>query len=77
MSLPYNFMDFNFYDQFKDYSNIELLKMIKQLGAYQATTIEAATQILKDRQILASETEMVDLYFQNIEVHERTRLALK
>jgi hypothetical protein len=66
-------MNFDFYEKYKEYSNIELLKIIRQHGAYQAEAIDAASQILSSRQIESKDRETVDHYFQNIELKEKAR----
>jgi hypothetical protein len=53
-------MDFNFYNQYKDYSNFELLKILQQQDHYQPAAVEAATLILKEREV--SEEEKVEAH---------------
>src|SRR6266487_3556660 len=66
-------MNFNFYDQYKNYSNIDLLKIVKQPDNYQAAAVEAATQILNERQVSETELQQVDKYFQDIDAKEQLK----
>jgi hypothetical protein len=56
-------MDFNFYDQFKDHSTIELLKIVRNPSGYQPEAIEAVTKVLSERNITGADMEEVDAYF--------------
>lgn len=60
-------MNFNFYDKYKDYSNIELLKIIRNPTDYQAAAVEVATNLLTERQVLQEDVERTDKYFQELE----------
>lgn len=60
-------MNFDFHQQYKDYSNIDLLKIAKRPGDYQPAAVEAATQLLDQRQITPGEIQFVDQYLQDIE----------
>ncbi|MRG47298.1 hypothetical protein GFS24_19405 [Chitinophaga sp. SYP-B3965] len=42
-------MKFDFYEQYKDYSNTDLQKIVQQPDAYQPEAVEAASGILKER----------------------------
>jgi hypothetical protein len=66
-------MNFNFYDQYKNYSNTDLLKIAKQPDNYQAAAVEAATQILNERQVSETEFQQVDKYFQDIDAKEQLK----
>ena len=59
-------MNFDFYQQYKNYSNIELLKIVKQPTDYQPAAVAVATQILNERQVTAEEIQFVEQYFQNL-----------
>jgi hypothetical protein len=61
-------MDFDFYKQYKSYSNTELLKIVRRPVQYQAAAISAATKILAERQITAEELRFVDQYLKGIDV---------
>ncbi|MEJ8819267.1 hypothetical protein [Lacibacter sp. H407] len=60
-------MEFDFYEQYKDYSNYDLLKIVKQPDAYQPAALAAASQILSERQVTAEEVQLANDYFHNIE----------
>lgn len=66
-------MNFDFYQLYKDYSNADLLKIVKQPGDYQTSAITAATQILKERQVTAEEIQFIDDYFHDIESSARIK----
>src|SRR5687768_3427403 len=59
-------MVFNFSDKYKDYSNIELLKIIRRPDDYQPAAIEAAGLILKHRQITEEEKNFVEEFYKAI-----------
>jgi hypothetical protein len=59
-------MNFDFYDKYKDYSNIELLKIVRQPTEYQVPAVDAATQILSERDVTESDLEQVEKYFDEI-----------
>jgi hypothetical protein len=66
-------MYFNFHDQYKDYSNIELLKIVRQPNEYQTEAVEAATSILKERAISETDIQQVDAYFNEIEAKAKLK----
>lgn len=66
-------MPFNFHDQFKDYSNVELLKIVRQPNEYQTDAVDAATSILKDREISENDILQVDTYFNEIEAKAKQK----
>lgn len=66
-------MDFDFFQLYKDYSNTDLLKIVRQQGNYQPEAVSAATKILNEREILPEEVLCVDQYYQNIESSKRAR----
>lgn len=60
-------MNFDFYQQYKDYSNIDLLKIIKRPDDYQPAAVTVATQLLSERQVTSEEVHLIDKYFQEID----------
>ena len=60
-------MNFDFYQLYKDYSNIDLLKIVKRPAEYQPAAVTVATQILSERQVTAEEIHFIDQYFEGIE----------
>lgn len=44
-------MHFDFYEQYKGYSNVELLKILQQPDGYQPQAIDAATRLLEERKV--------------------------
>ena len=59
-------MDFNFYEEYKSYSNFELLKILKQPADYQPAAVDAATLILKEREVSEQENAEVNYHFEAI-----------
>jgi hypothetical protein len=57
---------FDFFELYKDHSTTDLLKIIKQPADYEPAVVNAATQILDQRQVSSEELEFVDQYFQDI-----------
>jgi hypothetical protein len=66
-------MNFNFHEQYKDYSNIELLKIVRKLNEYQPEAVEAATSLLKEREISETDIQQVDAYFNEIEAKAKLK----
>jgi len=66
-------MNFDFHEQFKDYSNIDLLKIVRQPANYQVTAITAAEDILSTRQVSEEEISVVDQYLLDIENSEKDK----
>jgi hypothetical protein len=66
-------MNFDFHDKYKDFSNIELLKIIRRPNEYQVSAVEAATQILSSRQISATDIEQVENYFNKIDAETKRK----
>lgn len=66
-------MNFDFHDKYKDYSNIELLKIIKRPNEYQVSAVDAATQILSAREVTQSDLEQVDNYFDEIDTETKRK----
>lgn len=60
-------MDFDFHQQYKDYANIDLLKIVRQPANYQSAAVTAAEEIIRGRQVSAEEISMVDQYFLDID----------
>lgn len=69
-------MDFNFKEKFKNYSNIELLKIIKQADKFQPEAVEIATTILQERTILEEDVQESDAYFESIEHKAKQKTAI-
>src|SRR5689334_9501012 len=53
-------MNLNFIEEFKNYSNLELLKIIKNPTDYQQAAVDAAQTILSTRTISNEEVQKVD-----------------
>lgn len=66
-------MNFDFHDKYKDYSNIELLKIVRRPTEYQVAAVDAATQILSAREIIHSDLEQVDRYFHEIDTETKRK----
>jgi hypothetical protein len=60
-------MNFDFYQLYKDYSNTELLKIVKRPAEYQPAAVAVATQILTERQVITEEIQLVDQHFHDID----------
>jgi hypothetical protein len=60
-------MDFNFYDQYKTLSNVELLKIVRNPTGYQPAAVEAATRLLAEREVPQADIDEAEGYFQEIE----------
>lgn len=60
-------MEFDFYKQYKGYSNIDLLKIIKRPEAYQVEAVAMAKKILNERMVSPEEIEYVEKYYDAIE----------
>ncbi|GEP95512.1 hypothetical protein [Chitinophaga cymbidii] len=70
-------MNFDFYEQFREYPNVELLKIIAQPGNYQPQAVEAASRILQDRNVTVEETEEAAQYFGEVQAKEEKMMAYK
>ena len=66
-------MNFDFYQLYKDYSNTELLKIVKRPTEYQPTAVAAATQILNERQVTTEEIQFVDQHLHDIDNSTKTK----
>src|SRR5689334_486868 len=67
MPVRFYLMNFDFHTQYKRYSNIELLKIVKHPDGYQQEAITAATQILDARQVTEEEIRFVEHYYNQLE----------
>lgn len=56
-------MNFNFYDQYKGYSNVELLRIISRTDEYQPEAVEAASLVLKDRNVTEEDMAEAEQFF--------------
>lgn len=65
-----------FQEKYKNYSNIELLKILKKKEDYQLSAIEVAEEILKQRTVTSEEITEVENYFLDIE-NKKNDLILK
>lgn len=64
-------MDFNFYEQYKSYTNFELLKILKQPGHYQPAAVEAATLILQEREISEQDAVAINDHLAHVAQQEQ------
>lgn len=64
-----------FYEKYKNYSNTELLKILKKKEDYQVPAIEAAEAILKERIVTSDEIAEVENYFLDMEIKENDSIA--
>jgi len=53
-------MNFDFYQLYKEYSNTELLNIVKHPTGYQAAAVVVATQILNERQVTIDEIQSTE-----------------
>jgi len=60
-------MNFDFYQQFKDFSNTDLLKIVKRPSDFQPEAVVVATKILEERHVTAQEIDFVDQHFEVID----------
>lgn len=65
-------MNFDFYQEYKEYSNTELLKIVKQPTDFQPAAVAVAQQILTERGVTNEEMQLVDDYYRDI--HNTARL---
>jgi hypothetical protein len=66
-------MSLDFNKIYKDYSNAELLKILKRPTEYQPAAITAATQILEKRHVTSDDHQIVDDYFNDIDNNKKVR----
>jgi len=60
-------MSFDFYHEYKTYSNIDLLKIVKRPKDYQTEALSAARAILIERDVTREEIHEVEEYYKNME----------
>lgn len=70
-------MDFNFRDSFQSYSNVELLKIVKQADRYQPEAVAAAQQILSSREVHDSDYDQVNRYHEAIAAKQEQQQEYK
>lgn len=68
-------MNFDFRDKYKDYSNIDLLKIVRRPTEYQVAAVDAATQILSARDVTQSEIEQVENHFNELNTEAIRKVA--
>jgi len=66
-------MNIDFYQLYKDYTNTELLKIVKRPAEYQPAAVAVATQILNERQVTTDEIQFVDQYFLDIDNNTKVK----
>jgi hypothetical protein len=66
-------MELDFNDQFSDYTNVELLKIVNRPEEYQSAAIDAASEILKKRLVSEKDVHATENYFIHIEEKERIK----
>jgi hypothetical protein len=66
-------MNFDFYSTYKEYPTVELLKIIQRADQYQEAAINAATQILSERNVSQEERDEVDSFYQALDNSSRQR----
>lgn len=59
-------MTIDFYAEYKNYSNAELLRIVRQRDEYQSQAVEAATKVLERRQVSEEEIKSVDDALQDL-----------
>jgi hypothetical protein len=60
-------MSFDFYSEYKNYPNLELLKIMKEPGGYQPEAVMAASRVLGERQVAAEELQLLDQSLQDLD----------
>lgn len=66
-------MDFNFQEQYKSYSNVELLKITERPGEYQQAAVVAAREVLSERTVSAEEEAEAKRYLLDIEQRQQVK----
>jgi hypothetical protein len=66
-------MPFDFYGEYKNYPDLELLKIMRQPGDYQPEAVAVASQILNDRQIVTEELQSLDQSLHDLEDAKRQK----
>lgn len=69
-------MEFNFYEQFNNYSTGELLAIVQQPDKYQAEAVSAAELLLKERVVSDAERADVHEHLVAAQVEEKHRSEL-
>lgn len=59
-------MAFDFYDEYKDYPNLDLLRIIRNPGDYQPPAVAAAGRVLEERQVPVEEIAALDQTLQGL-----------
>jgi hypothetical protein len=62
-----------FFERYKNYSNVELLKIIKQPNDYQPEALKAATQIISLRAVTEEDEKEAESYFEAIRLQQEIR----
>lgn len=66
-------MNLDFFELYKAYSNVELLKITRHPADYQPGAVVAATSILEKRDVSANDLQEVDEYFEDIKSGSKKR----
>lgn len=66
-------MNIDFHQQFKDYSNTDLMKIVLQSEAYQPAAVAVAARILEERQVTPADLQAIDQYFDAIEASRQAK----
>ncbi|HEV2483527.1 MAG TPA: hypothetical protein VGS79_27870 [Puia sp.] len=64
-------MTFDFYANYKDYTTLQLLGIIRQPGEYQPEAVAAATKILGEREVTEEEVKLIDEALQDMAFAKR------
>jgi len=67
-------MSFDFYSEYKNYPDLELLKIMQQPADYQPEAVAAASRILNHRQITTEELESLDQSLKDLEDAKRQKI---
>jgi uncharacterized protein YqgQ len=68
-------MEFDYYNLYAAYSNLELLKIVRQPQHYQEAAVAAAAQLLQERGITEEDQQQVDEYFQSAQLKKEQKTA--
>src|SRR5690349_10019781 len=68
-------MNADFQQEFKDYSTIELLKIVKQPGNYQPAAVAVAHQLLQGRVVTPEEEALAEQHFAHLAFSQRVQQA--
>ena len=69
-------MDFNFQEQYKSYSNVELLKITERPGDYQQAAVVAAQQVLSEREVSVEDREFAATHYAELERSQQVNKEL-